>query len=206
MAYGFRPVSHGGYNYNTGGFEEFPIDAASTVKIFNGDIVQLAGDFGVIRNDSGEIPSPLSVVAADNVTAPANQALGVFVGCRYVTGAGTPTWSQWFPGVGDETEAYAQVVTDANAVFQIQGSIAWADTMMGVVNNPTIIADATPGGNTSTGNSSTNSDLAADANGCLRIIDAVRTGQDLTSANTTPDVLVRWSSPTVLIYGYQTAV
>ena len=207
MAYGMRPVSHGGYNYQTGGFEEFPIDASSSVKIFNGDIVQLTADFGVIRNTNTQIPVPLTVTAGSGSNVvPVNQALGIFVGCRYVTAAGTPTWSQWFPGVGDETEAYAQVVTDANAVFQIQGSIAWADTMMGVVNNPTIIADATPGGSTVTGNSSTNTDLAADANGCLRIIDAVRNGQDLSSSNTTPDVLVRWSSPTALIYGYETAV
>ncbi len=206
MAYGFRPANHGGYNYQTSGFEEFPIDAASSVKIFNGDIVQLTGDFGVIRNTNTQVPAPLIRVAADNVTAPADQALGIFVGCRYVTAAGTPTWAQYFPGSGDETKAYAQVVTDANAVFKIQGAIAWADTMMGIVLNPTIIADGTPGGDTTTGNSSTNIDLTADANGCLRVIDVVRDGKNELSTNTTPDVLVRWSSPTALIYGYQTAV
>ena len=86
MAYGFRPVSHGGYNYNTGGLEEFPIDADSTVKIFNGDIVQLTEDFGVIRNTNTQIPGPLIVTTGSGGnTLPANQALGIFVGCRYVT-------------------------------------------------------------------------------------------------------------------------
>ena len=83
-AYGLRPVTHGGDQYNTGGFEEYPIDSEYSIQIFNGDIVRLTDDYGVIRSTVDEEPDPLILTDGPTITMPANQALCIFVGCRYV--------------------------------------------------------------------------------------------------------------------------
>lgn len=200
-AYGLRPVTHGGYQYNTGGFEEYPIDPSYATQIFNGDIVKLTNDYGVVRNTNTEVPTPLILVnSGPTVTIPTNQALGVFVGCRYVDTNGTPQFAQRYPGSG--TEAFAFVVTDPNAVFRIHSDDEWAEADLGNNVNPVIVANATPGGDTSTGNSSTkvtSNDDVADA--ALRIIGVMRDGTDITSAAATCDLLVRWSSPSCTLYG-----
>ena len=47
---------------------------------------------------------------------------------------------------------------------------------------------------------------ATATNGGLRIIGVIRDGKNETASVTTPNILVRWSSPTSTLYGYQTAV
>jgi len=201
MAYGMRPVTHGGYNYNTGGFEEFPIKSAYSTRISNGDFVKLVANHGVEYLATAPTPLIGTVGAGTSGAQPANPALGIFVGCRYVDGNGTPTWSQYYPGAGTETEIQAFVVTDANAVFTIQGTGVWTETYLGTVLIPTIAA-----GTGSIGNSgNVLPDYAADPDGTLRIVGVVRDGEN-ESTNTTPDILVRWSSPSCLLYGYQTAI
>ena len=199
-AYGLRPVTHGGYQYNTGGFEEYPIDPSYATSIFNGDIVSLTNDYGVVRNTNTEVPTPLILTAVPAVTLPTNVALGVFVGCRYVDTNGTPQFSQYYPGSG--TEAFAFVVTDVNAVFRIHSTDEWAEADLGNTVNPVIVANATPGGSTSTGNSSTqvtsNDDVA---DGALRIVGVMRDGSPITGADDTCELLVRWSSPSCTLYG-----
>ena len=204
MAYGLRPVTHGGYQYNTGGFEEYPIDPSYATQIFNGDIVKLTNDYGVVRNSDDEVPTPLILTAAgteSTVVLPANQALGVFVGCRYVDANGVPQHSQYYPA-GSVTEAFAFVVTDPNAVFQIHSTDEWAEVDLGNNVNPVIIDNAVPGGSTYTGNSSTQVESNNDANdGALKIIGVVRDGSSITAAADTCELLVRWSSPSCTIYG-----
>ena len=204
MAYGLRPVTHGGYQYNTGGFEEYPIDPSYATQIFNGDIVKLTNDYGVVRNSDDEVPTPLILTAAgteSTVVLPANQALGGFVGCRYVDANGVPQHSQYYPA-GSVTEAFAFVVTDPNAVFQIHSTDEWAEVDLGNNVNPVIIDNAVPGGSTYTGNSSTQVESNNDANdGALKIIGVVRDGSSITAAADTCELLVRWSSPSCTIYG-----
>ena len=199
-AYGLRPVTHGGYQYNTGGFEEYPIDPEYSIQIFNGDIVRLTDDYGVIRSTVDEEPDPLILTDGPTITMPANQALGIFVGCRYVDTNGTPQFAQYYPGSG--TEAFAYVVTDVNAVFRIHSTDEWAEADLGNNVNPVIVANATPGGSTSTGNSSTqvtsNNDVA---DGCLRIVGVIRDGSSITASTDTCELLVRWSSPSCTLYG-----
>lgn len=197
MAYGLRPVSHGGYQYNTGGFEEFPVDTAYGTRISNGDMVQLVADYGVQR--LGTAPTP--AVFAATSTVPANQALGVFVGCRYTTADGDVKFAQYYPADATVTDAFAYVVTDPNAVFKIQGTGAWTETYLGTVIDPTMTAGTGTNGNSGL----VLPDYSADAAGSLRIVGVVRDGEN-ESSSTTPDILVRWSSPTCVLYGYQTAV
>jgi len=210
MAYGLRPVSHGGYLYNSGGNEVFPINStAATEVIGHGDLVTLVAGGGV--DLLATTPTSFNSATADEVDAPTNQALGVFVGCEYVSTSGTPTWAQHWPGSAsvDTGEAMlAYVVTDSSAVFQVSSGsgtpAAWADTFIGSINILSNLSSAS----TTTGNSGiTVANLAATdptpaAGGAVRIIGVVKDGKNETSSVTTPDVLVRWSDPSVLIYGY----
>ena len=198
-AYGLRPVTHGGYQYNTGGFEEYPIDPSYGTSIFNGDIVRLTDDYGVVRNLAAEVPTPLILTAGPVVTLPTNVALGVFVGCRYVDTNGTPQFAQYYPGSG--TEAFAYVETDPNAVFRINSTDEWAEADLGNNVNPAI-ADGASAGSTSTGNSLTNVTSNDDvADGALRIVGVIRDGSSITESTDTCDLLVRWSSPSCTLYG-----
>jgi hypothetical protein len=199
MAYGLRPVNHGGYNYNTSGFEEFKIDDAYTTRISNGDMVTLIADEGV--NRLGTAPTP-GLLAGASTAVPANQALGIFVGCRYDDSNSQPTWSHFFPASGVTSgTAYAQVVTDPNAVFKIMGTGAWTDTYVGIVIDPTMTAGSGIDGNSGL----FIPDYSSDAAGCLRIMGVIKNGENEVTS-TTPDLLVRWSNPDVLWSGYQTAL
>ena len=198
MAYGMRPVTHGGYNYSTGGFEEFKIDDGYTTRISNGDMVTLISDEGVTRLAGAPIPA---IFAATSVV-PSQQALGIFVGCRYDNSDNQPTWAQFFPASGVTSgTAFAFVVTDPNAVFKIQGTGVWDDTYVGTVIDPTMTAGTGTDGNSGL----VLPDYVADVAGSLRIMGVVKDGFNEVSS-TTPDVLVRWSAPTCLISGYQTPI
>ena len=131
---------------------------------------------------------------------PVAPALGVFVGCRYDDSNSTPTWAQMWTASGG-TKAFGFVVTDATAVFRAQYSAAaWNDNLVGELCDVTIAT-----GNDTTGNSG-NSIPTGMTNGGLRIIGVIREGKNEPASVTTPDILVRWSSPTSTLYGYQTAV
>jgi hypothetical protein len=195
MAYGFRPATHGGYNYETGGFEEFPINPAEGTRISNGDLVKLTDDYGIVRQAA--VPVPGLLLATSVVPT---QALGVFVGCRYVDSNNSqPTWNQYWPAAAG-TEAFGFVVTDASAVFKIQLSTVWEETDLGNLVNPTLTAG--------TGNDGNSRGVVASgdnvAEGCLRIVGVIRDGSNENSS--TPDILVRWSNPDCLTYGYQNAI
>ena len=197
MAYGFRPVTVNGSAYQTGGFQEFPINPSEATRISNGDLCTLTDDYGVVWLGSAPVPGKL---AADS-EVPSNQALGIFVGCRYVDTNGTPTWSQFWPSAAG-TEAFAFVVTDPLAVYKIQSSAEWVETALGNTVNPTLTAGTGTDGNSRAVVGS----LTDVAEACLRIVGVVRNGSDITSDDATPDILVQWSSPTCLLSGYQTAV
>ena len=197
MAYGFRPVTVNGSAYQTGGFLEFPINPAEATRISNGDLCTLTDDYGVVRLASAPVPGKLAATSV----VPSNQALGIFVGCRYVDTNGTPTWSQFWPSAAG-TEAFAFVVTDPLAVYKIQSSAEWVETALGNTVNPTLTAGTGTDGNSR----AVVAALTDVAEACLRIVGVVRNGSDITSSDATPDILVQWSSPTCLLSGYQTAV
>jgi hypothetical protein len=209
MAYGMRPVTHGGYNYQTGGFEEFPIADNYDTEIYNGDLVILL-DSGTIARFTTTLsalgPVPLvGAVGGSGGSLPANPVLGVFVGCRYDDANSTPAWAQYWGTSG--TNAFGFVVTDPNAVFKSQYVATWNDNLVGETCDVTVVgADSTAaGGSTATGNSA-NSIPASTTNLGFRIIGVIRDGKNETASVTTPDILVRYSSPSVQLYGYQTLV
>jgi len=198
MAYGMRPTTHGGYQYNTGGFEEFKIADNYATSIFNGDLVTLVNAGTIERYTTALGPTP--GVYTSTAAVPVAPALGVFVGCRYTDSNSTPAWAQMWTASGG-TNAAGFVVTDPSTVFRAQYSAAtWNDNLVGELCDVTIAA-----GNSDTGNSG-NSIPATATNGGLRIVGVIRDGKNETASVLTPDILVRWSSPTSTLYGYQTAV
>ena len=199
MAYGFRPVTVNGAAYQTGGFQEFPINPSEGTRISNGDLCTLTDDYGVVRLGSPPVPLKFSSASPPVTTVPSNQALGVFVGCRYVDANGTPTWSQYWPSAAG-TEAFAFVVTDPLAVFKIQCSASWAETGLGNLVDPTLTAGSGDDGNSR----AVVGALTNDPDACLRVVGVVRDGANEDSS--TPDILVQWSSPTCLLSGFQTTV
>ena len=164
-------------------------------------MVTLTDDYGIVR--SAGVPTPLILTAVPATTLPTNQVSGIFVGCRYTDANSTPTWSQFFPGSGSTSDAFAFVVTDPRAVFMIQSPDEWAEADLGNLVNPINTASTAASGN-SVITIDTNNDNVA--NGALRIVGVVRDGSDITSASATPNILVEWSSPTCLLSGYQTTV
>ena len=187
MAYGMRPIQVAGAGYNTGGFEEFPIDvSAQTTNIWNGDVVALANTGEAVRE--GSTPSN------------SNPVLGVFVGCRYVDPDGVPTWNQKYVGNTSNTEAYAMVCTDPNMKFLIQSDTAWATTQRGLGAVLTIA-----NGSDTTGNSGNSLVITGGANdAALRIIGCPKNGENETSS--TPNVIVKWMTPDVLVYNDATSI
>ena len=107
-----------------------------------------------------------------------------------------------------DEEMLAYVVTDPSAVFMVSSGSgtpnAWDNTYIGSINVLSNLSSASA----DTGNSGiTVANLAATdptpaAGGAVRIIGVVKDGKNETSAVTTPNVLVRWSDPSVLLYGY----
>ena len=189
MAYGMRPIQVAGAGYNTGGFEEFPIDiSAQTANIWNGDLVALATTGEAVYE--GTTP--------DNT----NPVLGVFVGCRYVTPDGVPTWNQKYVGNTSNTEAYAMVCTDPSMTFLIQSDTAWDVTQRGL---GAVVTIAT--GDDTTGNSGNSLAITTGANSAaLRIIGVVEDGKNETSSVSTPNVIVKWMTPDVLVYNDATSI
>ena len=189
MAYGMRPYQVAGAGYNTGGFEEFPIDiSAQTANIWHGDLIALS--------TTGE------AVYEGSTPSNSNPVLGVFVGCRYVDPNGAPTWNQKYVGNSSNTDAYAMVCTDPNMTFTIQSNATWDVTQRGLGAVVTITT-----GNNTTGNSGNSLAITSGADSAaLRIIGVVEDGKNETSAVTTPDVIVKWMTPDVLVYNDATTI
>lgn len=101
--FGLRPVRKlSGGNICTSNYD---IATAYATAIYTGDVVELTG--------TGLNIQKAAATNEDN--------LGVFAGCRYVTAAGKPTWSPYWPGVSDgKTDIVAFVYVDPMIVYEVQ--------------------------------------------------------------------------------------
>ena len=190
MAYGMVPVNSRSSGYNTAGFDEFKIDVAGqgANNWWHGDLVSLDDDGLVTR-----------LAATPTAAAP---TLGVAVGFRWPDGNGDLKWGQHYVGSTSNTDAYAFVNTSANQVYRIMSDTAWAETQRGLG----AIVTVTTGNNT-TGNSGNSLVITTGAdNVALRIIDTIYDGVNETASVTTPDVLVQWMFPEILVYGDHTSI
>jgi len=190
MAYGMIPVNTRSSGYSTGGFEEFKIDVAGQAanNWWSGDLASLDADGMVTRN-------------ATTPTAAA-PALGITVGFRWTDSNGDIKFGQHYVGSTSNTDAYAFVNTSVNQVYKIKSDTAWADTQRGLGAIVTVA-----NGSNVTGNSGNNLVITTGANDvALRIVGTIQNGRNETSAETTPDVLVQWMFPEVLVYGDHTSI
>ena len=167
--YGLRPVGWGisGNAYNTAGFQRYPVTAASAVAMFNGDFVEMAA--GTVTRQNGATGESPTI---------AKLTLGVCVGAEYTSAEGTPTWNQYYPGAGTETNAFVFVCNDPSQTYLIKCDAAVTQAEVG--GNYLITDFAEADGNTTTGNSGINLDVGSEvttvATPCLRILDIPKDG------------------------------
>jgi len=190
MAYGLRPVGagYGGLSgYNNSSFIEVPISSDAAVDIFTGDFLEYvsdgsgAGSAGVVRQKND---------AASETPDTTNITFGVAAGFRYVTAAGTPTWSQFFDQSASNTEAFAFVCTDPSQIYLIQSD--GATTIEDIGKNGPVSNFAVADGNSSTGLSGItfdDSDVATTVSDALRIVGIPDDANNRGSS--TPNILVR---------------
>jgi hypothetical protein len=108
-----RPVGVLGGRPENGSFNSYKIASGYAANVFYGDVVKLVST-GVVEKDTG--------------TATLTP-IGVFVGCRFTNPTSKElTFSQYWPTGTVASDAFAYVVDDPWAVFQIQanGSVAQA--------------------------------------------------------------------------------
>jgi hypothetical protein len=174
--YGMRPVGVLGGRVNNNAFNSYKIASATAVNIFYGDVVKLTSD-GVVTKDTG--------------TATLTP-IGVFVGCRFTNPTTKElTFSQYWPTGTVASDAFAYVVDDPFAVFQIQANGSLAQTTLG--NNAEIVQTA---GSTAIGTSK-NALNAASADTTdtlpLRIV-AFVDGPDSAVGDAFTDVIVKFNN------------
>lgn len=158
--YGLRPVNMQGSQPMTHGMRLMKITTAYATNIFYGDLVKLVAATGTIEKDTA-------------VTA--NLPVGVFLGCEYEDTSLGLFHRQFWPAsqaVKTGTTAWAYVVDDPDALFEIQASGAVDQTKLG--SNANIVQTA---GSTATGRSANAlnvTGIAVTGTFPLRIVDFVR--------------------------------
>jgi len=156
VAFGMRPLSKNGANYNSTGTTEYRIAAGNTNRLYQGQ--------PVIPLNTGFIDQ-LQAAAGGNVAS-----LGVFYGCEYVSSTtGEVVFSNNWPGSGADTNhpVKAFVYDDPNQLFVIAADAGGTnfDTeaeIRGAVFANVPLANGNSGNNT-TGISSAVADLSGAA-------------------------------------------
>jgi hypothetical protein len=111
--YGFKPLQRlDGLPY-AGAIRQIPVAANYATAILNGDTVALSGGYVVASSATN---------SGDNV--------GVLVGCQYVNSNGQVVQGQSYVAASSTTAslAFAYVVDDPNAVFQVAATTAGSTT------------------------------------------------------------------------------
>jgi hypothetical protein len=100
---GLTPSRMRGSGANSTGSSVYNIASGYADNIFTGDIV--------VNTAGGNVNVQLSAT---------DEALGVFMGCRYTAPNGTPTWSSYWPSGTVSSDAKAMVVDNPAATYLIQ--------------------------------------------------------------------------------------
>ena len=181
--YGLRPINRlDGMPY-AGATRQIQIASAYTEDIFYGDLVQIDTNGQCIRS---------AVTNETNV-----YPVGVFVGCTFTNPVTKQlTFSQYWPQDTVASDAFAYVVDDPNAVFQV--AVCSTGTTMSYVTRAAIGTNATVlnnAGSTTTGDSKLamdNSPLGTTDTYVLRVIDVVPASSYVVSGEVRfPEVIVK---------------
>lgn len=181
--YGLRPINRlDGMPY-AGATRQIQIASAYDTDIFYGDLVQIDTNGQCIRS---------AVTNETNV-----YPVGVFMGCVFTNPVTKQlTFSQYWPADTVASDAFAYVVDDPNAVFQV--AVCSTGTTMSYVTRAAIGTNATVinnPGSTTTGDSAIamdNSPLGTSDTYVLRVIDVVPASSYVVSGEVRfPEVIVK---------------
>ena len=185
--YGFKPLQRlDGLPY-AGAIRQIPVAAGYATAILNGDTVALSGGYLVAKT-----------------TTNSGASVGVLVGCQYVDSNGQTRQGQYYPAATSTSSAlaYAYVVDDPNATFQIAATTAGSTTPAAysranlVGKNVAMVAGA---GSTTTGDSAYGIDgsSATTTNTFpLRVIDVITasaTGPQSSTSTTYYEFVVKFN-------------
>ena len=185
--YGFKPLQRlDGLPY-AGQIRQIPVAAAYATAILNGDTVALSGGYLVAKT-----------------TTNSGDSVGVLVGCQYVNSNGQTVQGQYYPAAASTTTAlaYAYVVDDPNAVFQVCATTAGSTTPAAysrastVGKNVALVANV---GSTATGDSAYGIDGSSATTAAtfpLRVIDVIpasATGPQSSTSTTYYEFVVKFN-------------
>ena len=185
--YGFKPLQRlDGLPY-AGAIRQIPVAAAYATAILNGDTVAISGGYLVAKTATNS-----------------GDTVGVLVGCQYVNSQSQTVQGQYYPAAASTATAlaYAYVVDDPNAVFQVAATTAGSTTPAAytraamVGKNVAMVAGA---GSTATGDSAygiDGSSATTTATFPIRVIDVVSasaTGPQSSNSTTYYEFVVRWN-------------
>jgi hypothetical protein len=187
--YGFKPLQRlDGLPY-AGAIRQIPVAAGYATAILNGDTVAISGGYLVAKTATNS-----------------GDTAGVLVGCQYVNSNGQTVQGQYYPAAASTASAlaYAYVVDDPAAVFQVAATVAGSTTPAAytraamVGKNVAMVAGA---GSTTTGDSAYGIDgsSATTTNTFpIRVIDVISasaTGPQSSNSTTYYEFVVKWNLP-----------
>jgi hypothetical protein len=185
--YGFKPLQRlDGLPY-AGAIRQIPVAAGYATAILNGDTVAISGGYLVAKTATNS-----------------GDTAGVLVGCQYVNSNGQTVQGQYYPAASSTASAlaYAYVVDDPAAVFQVAATVAGSTTPAAytraalVGKNVAMVAGA---GSTTTGDSAYGIDgsSATTTNTFpIRVIDVIpasATGPQSSNSTTYYEFVVKWN-------------
>ena len=185
--YGFKPLQRlDGLPY-AGAIRQIPVAAGYATAILNGDTVSISGGYLIAKTATNS-----------------GDTAGVLVGCQYVDSNGQTRQGQYYPAAASTATAlaYAYVVDDPAAVFQVAATTAGSSTPAAysrasmVGKNVAMVANV---GSTSTGDSYygiDGSSATTTATFPIRVIDVIpasATGPQSSNSTTYYEFVVRWN-------------
>ena len=185
--YGFKPLQRlDGLPY-AGAIRQIPVAAGYATAILNGDTVAISGGYLVAKTATNS-----------------GDTVGVLVGCQYVNSSSQTVQGQYYPAAASTATAlaYAYVVDDPNATFQVAATTAGSTTPAAysraamVGKNVAMVAGA---GSTTTGDSAygiDGSSATTTATFPIRVIDVIpasATGPQSSNSTTYYEFVVRWN-------------
>ena len=185
--YGFKPLQRlDGLPY-AGAIRQIPVAAAYATAILNGDTVAISGGYLVAKTATNS-----------------GDTVGVLVGCQYVDSNGQTRQGQYYPAASSTATAlaYAYVVDDPNAVFQVAATTAGSNvpaaysraSMVG--KNVALVANV---GSTASGDSAygiDGSSAATTATLPIRVVDVISasaTGPQASNSTTYYEFVVKFN-------------
>lgn len=180
--YGLVPVKMVNGTPYSGAVREYKIQSGNTDVIFNGDVVALATDGYIDREDLDD----------------AIVGVGIFVGCRYTDPTYGLTFRNYYPGAVVASDIVAYVVDDPNVLFK--AAVVNDSGVMSYVTQAAVGANigaqegASADGNTATGKSNAGLDSSTvDTTNTLpfRIIQGV---EETATSDGFVEVLVKWNA------------